>query len=94
MELQRISTDFCRLRTLFLVNVHNVLKFCLFLLKAVGIHVPIRNFRGFPLFSVDSSRKTCPSARCSSAANAVCKDIDIFSKHLVALIHTLQYLYS
>jgi hypothetical protein len=60
------------------------------LLEAVSIRVPARNVRDFPLFTAGSSRKTYPSARCSSATNAVCKDIDIFSKHLVTLIHILK----
>jgi hypothetical protein len=30
------------------------------------------------LFNVCSSSKNCPSARCASAANVVCRDVDIF----------------
>jgi hypothetical protein len=47
----------------FLVNVYDCFKFCSSLLETIGIHVPIRNFRDFPLFTVGSSRKTCPPAR-------------------------------
>jgi hypothetical protein len=42
------------------------------------------------LFTVGSSRTTCPSARCAPAASAVCKDIDIVNKHLVTLNHILK----
>jgi hypothetical protein len=60
------------------------------LLETVGIHVPVRNFRDFPLFTVGSSHKTCPSARSASAANTICKDIVVFSKQLVTLNHILK----
>jgi hypothetical protein len=41
------------------------------------------------LFSVCSSCKNCPSARCASAANIVCKDVDIFGAKNVPLNHIL-----
>jgi hypothetical protein len=63
---------------------------CPSLLETVGIHVPVRNFRDFPFFTVGSSHKSCPSARSTSAANTMCKDIDIFSKQLVTLYHILK----
>jgi hypothetical protein len=34
-------------------------------LETVDIRVPTRHFRDFSLFTVGSSRKTCPSARCT-----------------------------
>jgi hypothetical protein len=46
--------------------------------------------RDFPLFTVGSSHKSCPSARSASAANTICKDNDIFSKQLVTLNHILK----
>jgi hypothetical protein len=32
----------------------------------------------FAWFNVCSSSKNCPSARCASAANVVCRDVDVF----------------
>jgi hypothetical protein len=58
---------------------------CPNLLETVSIHVPVRNFRDF-----GSLHKSCPSARSASAANTICKDIDIFSKQLVTLNHILK----
>jgi hypothetical protein len=60
---------------------------CPSLLEIVGIHAP---FRDFPLFTVGSSHKSCPSARSVSAANTICKDTDIFSKQLFTLYHNLK----
>jgi hypothetical protein len=37
--------------------------------------------------------KLSPSARCASVANTVCKDTEIFSKHLVTLKHILKQLF-
>jgi hypothetical protein len=40
------------LDALFLVNAYNGFKFCPSLFETVDIHVPIQNFRGFPLFTI------------------------------------------
>jgi hypothetical protein len=39
------------------------------------------------LFGVCPSNKHCPSARCACAANAVCKDLDIFAIGAISLSH-------
>jgi hypothetical protein len=78
------------LDVLFLLNVYNGFKFCPSFLETLGFRVHTRYFRDFPFFAIGSSRKNCPSARCASAANVVCKYIDIFIKHLVALNHILK----
>ena len=55
----------------FLTNIFNGSKLCLALLKTAGLLVPNRNFREFSSFNVDLKRRKCPSARCTSAANAI-----------------------
>jgi hypothetical protein len=47
-------------------------------LEVVGLRVPARHIRDFVLFNVCSLCKNCPSARCASAANVVCRDVDVF----------------
>jgi hypothetical protein len=42
------------------------------------------------MFSVCSSSKNCPSARCASAANVLCRDIDAFGTKTMPLKHILQ----
>jgi hypothetical protein len=74
----------------FLVNAYNGFECCPSLLETVSIRVPIRNFRDFPLFTVVSSHKSCPYARCTSAANTVCKYIDVFRKLLITVYHILK----
>jgi hypothetical protein len=66
-----------QLDALFLINVFSGAKCCSSDLETVGIRVPTRYIRNFTMFSFSSSR--CPSARCVSAANSVCKRTDIFS---------------
>jgi hypothetical protein len=61
---------------LFLINIFSGAKCCPSDLETVGIRVPTRYIRNFTMFSFSSSH--CPSARCVSAANAVCKATDIF----------------
>jgi hypothetical protein len=63
---------------LFLINSFCGTKNCPSVLKTVGLRVPTRNIRNFTTFSCSFSH--CPSARCVSAANGVCKSIDIFRK--------------
>jgi hypothetical protein len=75
---------------LFVVNVYNGYKFYPSLLEAVGIRASSQNFRDFSLFTVGSSRKNGPSARCALAENTVCKDVEIFRNHLIMLKDVLN----
>jgi hypothetical protein len=63
---------------LFLINAFYGTKNCPSVLETVGLRIPTRNIRNFTTFSCPFSH--CLSARCVSAANAVCKSIDIFRK--------------
>jgi hypothetical protein len=67
-----------RLDALFLSEVYRGVKFCPSVLEIVGLRVPARYIRDYALFNVCSSSKNCPSARFASAANVVCKDVDVF----------------
>jgi hypothetical protein len=64
------------LDALFLIQVYLGSKFCPYV--TFGLRVPTRHLRDFPLFYVCPVIKNRPSARCSSAANVVCRDSDIF----------------
>jgi hypothetical protein len=41
------------------------------------------------MFNFSPSLKNCPSARCASAANVVCRDFDLFKTNIVSLSHIL-----
>jgi hypothetical protein len=60
-------------------------------LKLLAFALLLEIFRDFPLFTVGSSRKNCPSARCASAANTARKDVDIFKNNFVMLKHILKF---
>jgi hypothetical protein len=79
----------CRLDALFLIQVYRGLKYCPSLLKVVGLRVPTRYFRDFSMFNVSPLNKNCPSARCASAANVVCRDFVVFKTNIVSLSHVL-----
>jgi hypothetical protein len=51
------------------------------------IIIPARYIRDFALFNVCSPFKNCSSARRASAANVVCKDVDVFGARNVLLSH-------
>jgi hypothetical protein len=58
-------------------------KFCPSVLEIAGLRVPSRY-----MFIVCSSSKNCP-ARCASAANVVCRNVDLFGIKHVLLNHIL-----
>jgi hypothetical protein len=74
---------------LFLIQVYRGLKYCPSFLEAVGLRVPTRYLRDVYIFSFSPSFKNCPSARCASAANVVCRDFDVFKTNTVSLSHIL-----
>jgi hypothetical protein len=74
-----------RLDALFLTQVYFGFKFCPSVLEIVGLRVPARYIRDFALFNVCFSRKNCLSARCASAANVVCRDVDVFGARNVLI---------
>jgi hypothetical protein len=78
-----------RLDAVFLTPVYSGSKFCPSVLETVGLRVPPWHIRDFALFSVCSSCKNCPSARCASAAIVVCKDDHMFGSRYILLRHIL-----
>jgi hypothetical protein len=73
------------LRWAFFINVYSGCKSCLSVLETVGIRVTFPNFRDICLFAAGSSRKSFRSVRCGSAASTVCRDVEMFNKHLLFL---------
>ncbi|PNF36234.1 hypothetical protein B7P43_G08692, partial [Cryptotermes secundus] len=77
------------LDALFLIQVYHGSILYPSALEMVGLHVPVRNIRDFPMFNACSVSKNCPSARCASAANVVCRDIDVFGPKTLLWKHIL-----
>jgi hypothetical protein len=79
-----LSVNLLLLLLLFTWMHSSLLKFivsildCPSALEIVGLRVPVRYIRDFPLFSVSSVSKNCASTRCASAANVICRDVDVF----------------
>jgi hypothetical protein len=46
-------------------------------MDTVGIRVPTRKIRDFSTFSVSNALRHSPSVRCTSAANDICRLLDI-----------------
>jgi hypothetical protein len=74
---------------LFLNQVFRGSILCSSALEIVGLRVPFRCSRDFPMYRVCSASKNCPSARCASAANVVCMDVDVFGPKTLKLKHIL-----
>jgi hypothetical protein len=73
-----------RLDAFFLIQVYSGSKFCP-VFEIVGLRVPAGYIRDFRLFSSSSSCKHSPSARFVSAANDICRDVDVFAARHVLL---------
>jgi hypothetical protein len=84
-----LATDELKLHTLQKRRHHLNAPFLIHVLDTVGFRVPSRYIRDFSMFNVCSSSKKCPSARCASAANFVCRDIDVFVTIALSLKHIL-----
>jgi hypothetical protein len=67
--------------------VYRVSKYCP-LLETVGLRAPARCIMDFSLFSVCSSSKNYPSARCASSAK-VCRDVKVFGTKTASFNHIL-----
>jgi hypothetical protein len=59
-------------------------------MDTVGIRVPTRQIRDFSTFNVSSSLRHGPSVRCASAANYICRFLDIFGKDIVSFEDTFR----
>jgi hypothetical protein len=68
---------------LFIIQVYLGSKFCPALLKSVGLRVPAQYIRNVSKFNVCSSSENCPSARCASAPDVVCGDVDVFGTKIL-----------
>jgi hypothetical protein len=63
-----------------------------YLFLIVSLRIPTRFIRDYSAFTVHSNFTVSPSARCVSAANAVCRSIAIFKKDCILLTDISQLL--
>jgi hypothetical protein len=89
LKLHTLHKRRYHLDALFLIQVYCGLKYCPSLLEAVSLRVPTRYLRDFSMFNFSPSSKNCPSSRCASAANVVCRDFNVFKTNIVSLSHIL-----
>jgi hypothetical protein len=76
------------LDALFLINIFKSKMNCHSIMDTVGIRVPTRQIRDFSTFSVSSALRHSPSAMCATAANDICRLLDIFLKDTVSFEDT------
>ena len=53
------------------------------LINNISLRVPFCSIRNFTQFSI--ARKNCPSARCTTATNLICSNIDMFRRPIRSL---------
>jgi hypothetical protein len=84
LELRRKNLDALSLIDVFIGKI-----LCSSILDSVSLRLPSRSS---DYFTVTANRnfKVSPSARCVSAANAVCRSIDIFNKGCISLKNISQ----
>jgi hypothetical protein len=86
LKLHTLRKRRYHLDALFLTQVYRGSKFCPSVLETVGLRVPVQSVRDFSMFSVCSYSKNCRAA-CTSAANVVCRDVDIFGTKTLSFKH-------
>jgi hypothetical protein len=74
----------------FLINVFKGKISCSSVFDTVSLRIPTRSVRDYSTFTVHRNFKGSPSVRCASAANAVCRSIDIFNKDCIRLTDVSQ----
>jgi hypothetical protein len=79
----KVALNVCR--STFKVPIIIIIIIIIIILETVGLRVPNRNFRDFKLFHVNLNRRNCPSARCTSAANAISSDTCILNGRSVLI---------
>ncbi|PNF40967.1 hypothetical protein B7P43_G08815 [Cryptotermes secundus] len=89
LKLHTLQKKRYHLDALFLIQVYRGSILCPSAFESVGLRVPIRYIRDSPMFNVCSVSKNCPSARCASAANVVCRDTDVFGPKTLLMKHIL-----
>jgi hypothetical protein len=89
LKLHTLRKRRYHLDALYLIQVYRGLKYCPSLLESVVLRVLTRYLRDFSLFNFSPSPKNCPSARCASAANVVCRYFDVCKTNIVSLSHIL-----
>jgi hypothetical protein len=92
LALQKLNLHALRMRrhrldAVFPTQAYSGSKFCPSVLETVGFRFPPRRIRDLALFSVCSSCKNCPPARCASAANVVFRDDHVFGTRNILLRH-------
>jgi hypothetical protein len=78
------------LDALFLINVFIGNICCSSILDSVSLRILSRSIRHYSTFTVNRNFKVSPSARCVSAATAVCRSIDILNKDCISLTDISQ----
>jgi hypothetical protein len=76
------------LDALSLINTFKSKINCHSTMDTIGIRVPTRQIRDFSTFSASSALRLSPKVRCASAANDICRLLDIFGKDIVSFEDT------
>jgi hypothetical protein len=70
----------------FLINVFKNKISCSSIFDTLCLRIPSRRIRDYSTFAVNKNVKVSPTARCVSAVNVICKEIDIFNKNKITLV--------
>ena len=62
-----------------------LLLFIIIVVDIIGLQVPTRNLREFPLSHVSPFSKHFRTARCATSENYICSDLDVFRRQIITL---------
>jgi hypothetical protein len=84
------KTLYCRRKKILMPDNIFKNKIDYFIMDAVGLRVPAKQIRDFSTFSVSNVSRISPSAGCVTAANVICRSVDVFNKHNIFLEDTFS----
>jgi hypothetical protein len=85
---QFVSSSF---KCFYLFIIPNVIIIGFIIIIIIIICVPTKQIRDFSTFKASNVSRLTPSTRCVTAANKICRSLDVFSKHAISIEDTFSF---
>jgi hypothetical protein len=91
LHLKTLNFKRRNLDALYLINVFKNRIDCCSVMDTLGLRVRTKQLRGFSIFTVSNVSGLSPSTRCVTAANKICKSLDVSNKLNISLEDTFYF---
>jgi hypothetical protein len=79
------------LDALYLINVFKNKTHCCSIMYNVGLRVPTKQIRYFSTFDIGNVSRFSLSTGCVTAANNICRSLDVFNTHNISIEGTFSF---